>query len=369
MAEKNWLIRTKNKQILGPATKQKVIDLIEKGSLTSEDEISCGNGYWFWIRERDLIDKYLYGDLPQSFNPITEAEDVLTAKNTPDGITASVTESPAPKQVREEPSPSDNIIPSDDDLLYPDEADLDYPDMGDIGNSSSEPVLEAHNDAHADIQTEEPIASSHATAEVEVNFDQNSTVEVEVPSPSGAIHQETSDELQAYTEDGENFLYPSEADLEYPETLEVAKEEEAEPEDVTDPNVEIPDLEANEIEMAPAEEVQLHPAPENEPVEAQESEPESEQEPVVKAKSSETTGRHALPKGKSKKKKTKKKKRKLVTERKGNDRYLFIIVFLIVAAIGVVFYYYKEVLNKPFPVLGIHEVHAQSLQSLSKKKS
>ena len=69
--ERNWLIRTHQKQILGPVGKTKVIEFLQKGALGLNDEVTCGNGYWFWLKEKDLVDKYLYGDVPQSYNPIS----------------------------------------------------------------------------------------------------------------------------------------------------------------------------------------------------------------------------------------------------------------------------------------------------------
>jgi len=79
---KNWLIRTKSNHILGPISKEKVIELYQNGSIKADDEICSGNGYWFFIREIDLVNKYLLGSLPQSFNPISEAKDILTSKTT-----------------------------------------------------------------------------------------------------------------------------------------------------------------------------------------------------------------------------------------------------------------------------------------------
>ena len=64
---KNWLIRTLEYEIKGPVTKERVIELIKDGTLREEDEISSGNGYWFWIKEKDLLEKYLYGTEEQSF--------------------------------------------------------------------------------------------------------------------------------------------------------------------------------------------------------------------------------------------------------------------------------------------------------------
>ncbi|MGE3608790.1 MAG: hypothetical protein AB7I27_04305 [Bacteriovoracaceae bacterium] len=78
--EKNWLIRTKSNHILGPVTKDKVLELYRNGSIRPDDEVCSGNGYWFFIREDDLVEKYLLGNQPQGFNPISEAKDVLTTE-------------------------------------------------------------------------------------------------------------------------------------------------------------------------------------------------------------------------------------------------------------------------------------------------
>jgi len=77
--EKDWLIRTHHKQILGPVSKEKIKYLINENTLTGEDEIACGNGFWFKIKEKEMVDKYIFGDFIQGFDPIGEAEDVLIA--------------------------------------------------------------------------------------------------------------------------------------------------------------------------------------------------------------------------------------------------------------------------------------------------
>lgn len=75
--DKNWLIRTTSKQILGPISKQKILELIEKGSISGDDEICSGNGYWFKIREEELVKLYVFGNKKQPFNPISEAESLF----------------------------------------------------------------------------------------------------------------------------------------------------------------------------------------------------------------------------------------------------------------------------------------------------
>jgi hypothetical protein len=74
--DKNWLIRTKSNHILGPISKEKVLELYNNGSIKSEDEVCSGNGFWFFIREEEMVEQYLKGDEIQAFNPVSEAKDV-----------------------------------------------------------------------------------------------------------------------------------------------------------------------------------------------------------------------------------------------------------------------------------------------------
>ena len=75
--EKNWLIRTHQNQILGPISKERVIELIRKGNLIGEDEICSGNGFWFQVREKELVEKHIYNDEKQNFNPVSEAKSIF----------------------------------------------------------------------------------------------------------------------------------------------------------------------------------------------------------------------------------------------------------------------------------------------------
>ncbi|OFZ23872.1 MAG: hypothetical protein A2202_02355 [Bdellovibrionales bacterium RIFOXYA1_FULL_36_14] len=81
--EKNWLIRTTNLKILGPASREKIIELVEKGSLAFEDEICIGNGFWFSIKEKEYLKKYLFDQEVQNFNPISEADVILGSPGSP----------------------------------------------------------------------------------------------------------------------------------------------------------------------------------------------------------------------------------------------------------------------------------------------
>jgi hypothetical protein len=75
---KNWLIRTKSNHILGPISREKVLELFKNHSIKPDDELCSGNGFWFFVREDDLLKRYLENQEVQGFNPISEAKNVLT---------------------------------------------------------------------------------------------------------------------------------------------------------------------------------------------------------------------------------------------------------------------------------------------------
>jgi hypothetical protein len=90
---KKWMVRTKSNFLLGPISKQKLIELIESGSVLQDDEVSSGNGHWFFFREKSLVDRYIFGEELQSFNPVSEAllerrERQFESSETPDPIEA-----------------------------------------------------------------------------------------------------------------------------------------------------------------------------------------------------------------------------------------------------------------------------------------
>lgn len=87
--QNKWLIRTKSKQILGPISRDKVKSFYQNGSLDKDDEICSGNGFWFWVREQELVEKFLINGETQSFNPVSEARNVLTPDTEEEEITDS----------------------------------------------------------------------------------------------------------------------------------------------------------------------------------------------------------------------------------------------------------------------------------------
>lgn len=133
--EKNWLIRTKNKKIFGPVSKNKVQEFIEKGSLTEEDELSSGNGYWFWIKEKDYLEKFLYQGLSQGFNPIAEADTVIATSTK--------------KEV------AHKVVPEVEEVVeYPEMDDLEYPDVNQDVTQPGLPIQD--NVVHLEAKTKVP---------------------------------------------------------------------------------------------------------------------------------------------------------------------------------------------------------------------
>jgi hypothetical protein len=116
--DKIWLIRTKSNHILGPVSKEKVIELYKNGSIKADDEICSGNGYWFFIRETELVNRFLLGQEAQGFNPISEAKDVITAN-------ISNIISPVKKEI----TPSSPSVSLEMAQVLPANEDLEYPEM------------------------------------------------------------------------------------------------------------------------------------------------------------------------------------------------------------------------------------------------
>ena len=156
-------------QILGPVSQVKLIELIEKGSLHEEDEVTSGNGYWFSIRENDLVDKYLLGQEAQTFNPISEAPTVLALGQ----AATPKPKAPEPKLVVRAADEAKPVVPSNsDETVSPAAEDLEYPDLGEV---SAPAVVEPPEMVEEEIEIEE---------EVEVEIDELIPEKPEVPAPA-----------------------------------------------------------------------------------------------------------------------------------------------------------------------------------------
>lgn len=350
--EKNWLIRTSNFQILGPVSKQKILEFVEKGSLKGEDEITSGNGYWFLIKEKDLLEKYVLGDIPQTFNPITEAPNVLTANQSPDH-TGTHNKIPLSKPSAKKPKSADESdinLPDDGDLEYPDMNlpagdDLEYPDLGEPSGSLDVESLEVR-----------PTAAPAAKP-----------VEPEVRS----------------SEDDIEGLLPEDSDLEYPDMGELLGTSPNEDEVIddfdeeTDPNIAISEFdEETDPGIIPEEMIEVEEVPEStkpEPVPpARTPIPAASKKLAVKHKPIEEVEEAEPEPEKKKSKKAKKPQR--------NDKLLFVLtaLFFVALLLVAVIFYYKKILNKPIPFIGssaiewvLPSANAQTglVESLIKKKT
>jgi hypothetical protein len=388
--DRNWLIRTTQNQILRPVAKAKVIEFLEKGALGKDDEVASGNGYWFSLKEKELVDKYLYGDIPQGYNPISESKSVLSKRENPEKTTSINT---APANSSQDKSKANNqtgVAPKAEDLEYPDAggditlvgvslsklptkpnldngklpsaSDLEFPDMGNISRDISSPSIK--------------FSSSSASVPV--------TASSAKPVQS-KLETETSNSPA-------NFKYPDQSNLEYPDMTSVNKNRTQttlqSPSNLTQtktvalakPHVE----EAHEDEDRdftvvmgvgqPASKVQLESAGsaendvseiENKPI-SEKNQIESLIGPIIKEKKSHKPTPAPKPVEERKllhdRKKqassdhveddTPKAKRPVVSEelKTRNDNYLLYLIILLAIVIVVLFiFYYKTILNKPIP--------------------
>lgn len=432
MAEKLWLIRTTKKQILGPVSREKVIELIEKTALTEKDEISRGNGYWFHIRERDLLDKYLYGDIHQEFNPISEAPDVLTSNSSLREGTGTIDRIPglAKSQpvVEPKPTPAAEPVAIDDETLVPSEDDLEYPDMG--GDSAPQKLEGADG--------EEILLPSNDDLDYpDFGAPETKATPVATPAKTKAPEKEEVVENVVMGDDGEEIHLPSNDDLEYPDmgesdmtatTIEVApeldltSEEEDEvlsvPEESDLDYPEVPEQLPPQVEAAPVvslnrkatpssavakaleqkrtpptsppkpavieevqetEEVASSPVQvEEELVEIEEEEEEYEEEDDDEEEDDEEEDEDLSSHPRSRGVRIK----RTYDAPARNDRYLFALLafVLLVLATGII-YYYSKILGKPLPFIDgvfVSDAHAQTTvqtsssqvetSNLSKKK-
>lgn len=144
---RKWLIRTNNNQIFGPVTKEKILEFYRDKTLTLEDEVCSGNGYWFYLREEELIQKYLIGNIDQPFNPISEAKDVLDFTSDIENQIGDRRKAPEPVATGElTEDGQQTFIPSADDLAFPDEEEQEESDDITVMKNLSSDLLDLRQD-------------------------------------------------------------------------------------------------------------------------------------------------------------------------------------------------------------------------------
>lgn len=375
--ERNWLIRTSQNQILGPVTKQKLLEFIQKGALGVMDEVASGNGYWFALKEKDLIEKYLYGDIPQGYNPISESKSVLSKRENPDKTT-SINTSPANKTQILKSTPGEGIVPNAEDLEFPDitvvhkvpvvakeegiklpdASDLEFPDLTMVSTSLGSTFKES-NGAQVQVSAEPrvmPISTPQREPVKSVSL-QSNQVDEEAVFPNDddlAFPDMTVDKTTTKIEKGKVNL-----DQQYTRTVALDQgqrdavfSEEDEGEDLQfSLTLDVP---KNEPIMPPMEEIVEDIAPKNHPtpvLQAKKDRPQLEDRKLLhdrKTKNSSKPG--PAQRDPNRELAHKDKDGQVEPLKKRNDNYLFFILIIIVLIIVAVFFYFKEILNKPLPV-------------------
>lgn len=344
--EKNWLIRTQNQKILGPVSKTKIIELVQKKSLGNDDEICPGNGHWFFLREKDLVDQYVWGDLPSSFNPVSEAPSFISGKDQffvesylkqiEKVKTISRGSAPTPavdstqvknlndfksalqdeknKQAQEEEIEDDNIE------LLPDSADLEYPDFNDLKTSAPD------------------MPATSSVASTPIKKAAPSLVEV---------HDEEELEVKM----------PDSSDLEYPD-MDVGPSHPPEPEPPTPPPV---SLELLEKSKSPAKEVEKKKVvplpPTRHPIKKPVVAPPVASAPAIPSSAPTASSAPKIQVKVEDKASVKpidpmmllqlsKTAERPVAPTRRNDLILIILFVVILGVIGMLFYQYKQMVRK-----------------------
>ena len=171
MERKNWLIRTVNNRLLGPISKEKLKQLYFEQKIKAEDEVCSGNGYWFKIKEKELVEKYLVGSLNQTFNPISEA----ITKLPPALDVTPALESLSYNKINKTQSTveKDKIKKVEAEVKFPESSDLDYPDLNQISeqNENSQSYDDSHDDVLKQLELEK---KNEENTEPSISVDLNS---------------------------------------------------------------------------------------------------------------------------------------------------------------------------------------------------
>jgi hypothetical protein len=303
--ERNWLIRTYQKQILGPVSKQKLLEFIQKGSVGFTDEVSSGNGYWFFLKEKDLVDRYLHGDIPQSFNPVSESKSVLIFREN-SNKTTSLNSSPPNHRITDSANNNDVVLPTADDLEYPDVTLItaevaEFPDITIIAHLPTMP---------------EPLKIKKEKEAEKVNVSKASvdpvfpvSDDLDYPDMPGFAEQAKKTDESEHRDFKVEIPVPEVANVEATNAVQKSKSLKLDKHEL--PKVEQKLLYERKTKII--SELELQPAPKaKQPV----------SQPRVVAKELE----------------------------KRNDNYLFVIFFIVLIILCGVFFYYKEILNKPLPI-------------------
>ena len=83
MMDKIWLIRTFDKKILGPVSKEKLLRLMRDNKLSESDEICPGNYHWIYVKEKESLSILL--DAPEILGNFDKAEQSFSRRKEDQG--------------------------------------------------------------------------------------------------------------------------------------------------------------------------------------------------------------------------------------------------------------------------------------------
>lgn len=378
--EKKWLIRTYRKQILGPVTKDRVLSFIAKKALSGEDEISSGNGFWFYLREIDLVEKYLHNDEPQDFNPISEAASVLS-KGIPeappsepadtgpvlaDTFVGSLGSMDFKKGIKEEEEEEEDKTENNqqqqekeqEEEKNPPAADLEYPQMGE--ESDGETQLPPNEDL------EYPTLDGPQQTNLPANDDLEYPVAEESAKPATDKapdpQRPPSENIEDLPANGQISNLPPNDDLEYPDI--------GQPEAAQGPQND--NLGSSLATKAASTQPPAVAKKDTPPSMTQKDTKVNQQTQATKAPVKK------MKAGAKKILKTKKKKTKIKVQKR-DDRFLFLLLVLAAILLGLILRYYPKILTLKKetsylhnyligPVVSVTYAADNNLGSLSKKK-
>ena len=375
--ERNWLIRTSQNQILGPVAKLKLLEFIQKGALGMTDEVTSGNGYWFSLKEKDLVEKYLYGDIPQGYNPISESKSVLSKRDNPEKTT-SINSAPANNNATQVIKLSD-LGPG----LAPKAEDLSFPDITVVKTGT--PVLNFDEEQDLKLPTQDDLEFPDVNA-IAATVDQS----FQYPRPGAVSTQGFTPKPTAVAVElsgsGEEIVLPNEDDLAFPDmddsktstkvekgkvdlaqqyTRTVALDTEQVAKVIPESEEKIPaasgakiqrDLESDFGEMSLSLDKSSKSAPKEEPAPVQKKErlQASAQVSLEDKKLLHDRKMKSSVKPSAQRDPTReivhKESDQAEPLKKRNDNYIFFILIILILIIVAVFFYFKEILNKPLPV-------------------
>jgi len=367
---------------------------MEKGALGLNDEVTSGNGFWFSLKEKDLVDKFLYGDIPQGYNPISESKSVLSKRDNPDKTT-SLNTAPANKtQVLKAVNEGPATLPKQEDLEYPDITMIQTAPSMVTTSNTSQPQEEVKLPPSDDLEFPDiTMVARPSTPAFQGGHDGMQTQPQAAPRPV----EVKKTVVEAPADEGP-VVYPKDDDLEFPDldsmtASSTATTSEANVEEELDFKVKVPDQKA---EPAPKEEVKTAPSKKSGMInfkneieedsnltlmfdtlghDKSKAEPKHEKSEALHLVKKSAASTHSktdhqpeklLHERRVKSSSQQQHQQKEITKdlpkevqdrampeelKKRNDNYLLYLLIIIVLIIfALFFYYYRNILNKPLPV-------------------